>query len=239
MLLEGDWCQDGYVIARAVFSPERVAQLRRIAESCITQWKSCNPEDGRRKDPNTQHNQTCMRHLNHPGYFPPGSLEFTALMESIADPALLALVEESLGMKPLFRSTSLFVNPELESTWGIWHRDQQFLIPDEADERQFLEEQVASGLTHAHGCQMQIALVPNSDIELVRGSHLRWDLPSEYAVRCAEGRKHNTQEMPGALRIGLEPGDAVLFNSNGFHRGRYHVDKPRYVSQVEFCLMVL
>ena len=33
--------------------------------------------------------------------------------------------------------------------------------------------------------------------------------------------------MPGAERIALEPGDAVIFNSYGFHRGRYYTNIPR------------
>ena len=106
-------------------------------------------------------------------------------------------------------------------------RDAQFLIPDEADERQFIEEQVANGLTHSHGVQMQIALVPNDDVELVKGSHLRWDLDEEYAVRCADNRAHATEVMPGSTRIALQPGDAVCFNAWGYHRGRYHSNKPR------------
>jgi len=75
-------------------------------------------------------------------------------------------------------------------------RDAQFLIPDEADERQFIEEQVANGLTHSHGVQMQVALVPNDDVELVKGSHLRWDLDEEYAVRCADNRAHAKEVRP-------------------------------------------
>ena len=118
-----------------------------------------------------------------------------------------------------------------------------------------VEESVANGVAHCKGVQMQIALVPNDDVELVRGSHLRWDTPAEvgrsylkaaapsdrrrrthppvtppaalqlpsrssqtctgglpgkltaacpfgqYAVRCADGRKHSTEEMPGAVRV--------------------------------------
>ena len=143
-----------------------------------------------------------MRHLNHPGYFASdtSSEEFITLMESIADPKVLGLVEGLFGGPCLFRSTSLFSNPLGESKAGAWHRDSQFLIPDEADERQFLEEQVASELTHSHGVQMQIALVPNDDVELVKGSHLRWDDDAEYAVRCADNRAHATDEMPNASR---------------------------------------
>jgi hypothetical protein len=225
MRLEGDWRRDGFVVVRGLFSARHVQRLRDTAEACLTQWKKCNPETGQ-PTPRAE-NATCMRHLNHPGYFRAGSPELLTLLESIAKPELLALVEDCFGMPPLFRSTSLFANPLERSTEGSWHRDQQFLIPDEADERQYLEEQVRSGLTHAHGMQMQIALVPNDDVELVRGSHLRWDLPEEYAVRCADGRAHSTAEMPGAVRVELAAGDAVCFNSNGFHRGRYHVHRPR------------
>jgi hypothetical protein len=93
---------------------------------------------------------------------------------------------------PLFRSTTLFFNPEVLhwagpnycATWpsfltehlyqglslarglgppcasvvwqgpgaksvdGNWHRDAQFVIPVEADEKQFLAEQAASGRYH-------------------------------------------------------------------------------------------
>ena len=114
---------------------------------------------------------------------------------------------------------------------GNWHRDAQFVIPIEADEKQFLAEQAASGLytcpgppgrlsalsiylcksvfygafvwarralniqkrrfparAVSAGIQMQIALVANDDVQLVPGSHARWDSAAEYDVRCADGR---------------------------------------------------
>jgi hypothetical protein len=56
---------------------------------------------------------------------------------------------------------------------GDWHRDA-----DEQDEKQFLAEEAYSGLgVISAGIQMQIALVPNDDVQLVPGSHLRWDTP--------------------------------------------------------------
>ena len=49
--------------------------------------------------------------------------------------------------------------------------------------------QAASGLhTFSAGIQMQIALVGNDDVQLVPGSHARWDSAAEYDVRCADGR---------------------------------------------------
>ena len=76
--------------------------------------------------------------------------------------------------------------------------------------------------------QLQVALVPSADIEYVPASHLRWDTPEEYAIRKAGGGQNNrSNAMPGALRLAAEPGDVVLFNPTGIHRGRYHADKLR------------
>ena len=58
------------------------------------------------------------------------------------------------------------------------HRDSQFMGLDEHEERAALENMAASGLAGSQGCQLQYALLPNSDVELVRGSHTRWDTVS-------------------------------------------------------------
>ena len=75
---------------------------------------------------------------------------------------------------------------------------------------------------------MQIALVPSDDLELVPGSHLRDYSPEEHAICVADGEIHNrSNDMPGAVRLHLEPGDAAMFTQLCIHRGRYHTDKLR------------
>jgi hypothetical protein len=37
--------------------------------------------------------------------------------------------------------------------------------------------------------------VANDDVELVKGSHLRWDLPREYAVRRAVGAARSLNQI--------------------------------------------
>lgn len=145
-------------------------------------------------------------------------------MDAVSDAEVLAVCREVFGEAPMFRCTSLFMNP-IEKSWaGNWHRDSQFRCPDAADERKILRALSPSG----KGVQMQICLVPSDDVEFVPGSHLRWDTPAEYQMRRAEEGKHNqSNAMPGAVRVSLEPGDAVLFNPYGIHRGRYHSDKLR------------
>ena len=228
MKVEGDWERDGYVVLRGAYSADTVAELLAAAEHCWALYET-DPHalPAPRAAGKSTANDTCMRHLNHPGYLTPGSRGFRALMEAVADPAVLKQLARMFGNQPLFRSTSLFVNPREKSSEGSWHRDSQFLIPNEDEERQALHDMKVNGLLNARGCQMQVALVPSDDVELVKGSHLRWDLPAEYAVRRADGGRNSTGVMPGSTRIALQPGDAVCFNSWGYHRGRYHTDKSR------------
>jgi ectoine hydroxylase-related dioxygenase (phytanoyl-CoA dioxygenase family) len=107
---------------------------------------------------------------------------------------------------------------------GNWHRDSQFGTPDDEQEKRIIDNLVSSGTS----IQLQIALVPSEDVEYVPGSHLRWDTPAEYAIRKADGGANNrANNMPGALRLALNPGDAALFNPYGLHRGRYHTEPLR------------
>ena len=113
--------------------------------------------------------------------------------------------------------SSLYCNPTGESQDGFWHKDK---IGAEAD--------VSRRPETGAGLQMQIALVPTDDLEVVPGSHLRDYSPEEHAICVADDGIHNrSNDMPGAVRLHQEPGDAVLFTQLCIHRGRYHTDKLR------------
>ena len=216
------WQREGYIVVSGLIDGSRTTRLAAVAESILAQWRECNPETG---EPGGGTNATCMRHLNHPGYFPPeGRTGLVTILETIADPGILDVCRMILSADPLFRCTSLFMNPQQDGQDGNWHRDSQFHHPDEEEEKQT----VAAGGDLGHSVQLQIALVPSDDIEVVPGSHRRWDTDEEYAIRRADEQKNSrSNAMPGALRVALEPGDAVAFNPLALHRGRYHADKRR------------
>lgn len=220
--LKAQWQEQGYVVVRGLFDAERSAHLRAIAESVIGQWRIKNPENGK---PGGDANATVMRHLNHPGYFcAEQAEERREMLRAIAAPQVLEVGRAILGEEVLFRCTSLFMNPQERSADGNWHRDSQFHCPLEEDEKRMIADAGQGGTS----IQLQVALVPSDDVEVVPGSHLRWDTPAEYAIRRAdEGLDNRSNAMPGALRVALEAGDAVAFNPCGLHRGRYHVDKLR------------
>lgn len=220
--LHQQWVTDGCVIIRGIFDPTRTAHLRAICDRILDQWRVVNPETGKAGG---GPEATVMRHLNHRGYFDEAqTAELTTLMDAVADDKVLDTMHAIFGEDPLFRCTSYFFNPLQGSKDGNWHRDSQFTTPDDEAEQAVLAKAAESG----NSVQMQIALVPSSDIEVVPGSHLRWDTPAEYAIRKADGGAHNrSNDMPGALRVELAPGDAVLFNPMAIHRGRYHADRLR------------
>lgn len=95
---------------------------------------------------------------------------------------------------------------------GPWHRDSQFTHRDIEAEKEVLAAQGAEG----HSVQLQIALAPSDDVEVVPGSHLRWDTPEESAIRHGDDKKNNrSSAMPRALRVALEPGDGGAASSGG------------------------
>ena len=219
--LKEQWDVEGYAVVPGIYNKEITVRLLPVCEAILEQWRKESAEDGK---PGGGPQATVMRHLNHPGYFKMHPEWKKLILESVADKRVLDVAREVLGEEPMFRTTSFFFNPIGTSRDGNWHRDSQFRHHDEKEEKAFLERRFGT----TSGIQMQIALTPSEDIEYVPRSHLRWDTPEEYHIRRADEQKNNTSNvMPGAIRLKQEPGDAVLFNQLGLHRGRYHTDKRR------------
>lgn len=219
--LYDQWRELGYVVVPQLISAERAALLCEVCDAIYAQWRSCDPQTGQ---PGEKPDATVMRHLNHPAYFAQHPEWLPMILEAAADPSVLRVAEVIFTEPPLFRCTSLFFNPSGINLDGNWHRDAQFMTETDDEERAMVLNAGDGG----SGMQLQIALVPSDDIEVVPGSHLRWDTPDEYAIRKADAGAHNrSNDMPGAVRVRQGVGDAVLFNAMAIHRGRYHSDMPR------------
>ena len=216
------WEREGYLVLPGLFDPERAARLRRVCDGIMQQFLTRDAQSGSPGNPDGH----CMRHLNHPAYFadfPPQ--HFTDLMDACADELLLGVARAILDEAALFRCTTYWFNPRTKHEDGNWHRDTQFVTKSEADEKQMLEQHWSK---NASAIQLQVALAPSEDIQVVPRSHKRWDTPEEYSIRRADNMAHNrSNAMPGAWGVALQPGDAALFNPDCLHRGRYHTDKLR------------
>ena len=202
-----------YAVVRGLFDAATTERLGAICERVLEQWRRAPRSD----NPPVSSRANYMRHLNDPEYHRdhPGDLAF--LLNAIGAPQVVEPLSTALEEEYLFAMTSLYFNPTFESQDGFWHKDK---IGEEADVSRIKET--------GAGLQMQIALVPTDDLELVPGSHLRDYSPEEHAICVADGEIHNrSNDMPGAVCRHLEPGDAAMFTQLCIHRGRYHTDKPR------------
>ena len=211
------WTTQGYAMVHELIGRDEASQLLLVCEDILQQWY-------RRAEPGPGEFDHVMRHLNHPGYFKDHPEWLPMLLEIAADPRVLDFARQVLREEPVYRLFSLFMNPLEDHRDGHWHRDTQFVQDyDEEDERARL-----AGDAFQNCIQLQIALVPSADAEVVPGSHLRWDTPEEWEIRLKDNKAHNkSNDMPGALRADLAVGDAVAFNPCAIHRGRYHTDKLR------------
>lgn len=101
---------------------------------------------------------------------------------------------------------------------GDWHRDSQFsraVLADPESERAIVRSHTA--------VHVRVAFEPDDRLEIVPGSHARWDTPEELRIR--RGARRASSEMPNATRIVLSPGDACVFHAYSVHRATYR-QKP-------------
>lgn len=114
MRVEGDWKRDGILVVRGLFDPQRVERLLAVSEQLLEQYHVLNPIDG---NPGPAE-ATSLFQIHHPGfYFGPeaalGPADLLAILEAVADPAVLDLVRGTCNTAdPMFSHTSIFFNPE-------------------------------------------------------------------------------------------------------------------------------
>ena len=107
-----------------------------------------------------------------------------------------------------------YYHEQTKRDWdGDWHRDSQFGRPDPELERAFIET------TTAVRVHVRVAFEDDDRLEIVPGSHARWDTPEELRIR--RGADRAAALMPRATRIQLRAGDGCLFHAWSIHRATY------------------
>jgi hypothetical protein len=110
-----------------------------------------------------------------------------------------------------------YYHEQTKQEWdGDWHRDSQLGRPDPEIERNIIST------TTVH---VRVALEDDDRLEIVPGSHVRWDTPEELRIR--KGASRATPEMPNAVRIDLRAGDGCIFHAWTIHRATYRREPPR------------
>ena len=209
--LKTQWDTDGYVVFPNFINEFEVQKLRGICDRVLNYICAKREARGEYKD------ITNIAALTEKKYFGNDLFSLLELLEFIASPPILKILEEIAGEMPLFHNTQYFYQPKFASWAGNWHRDSQFDAPDIELEK--------IRMAQFTGIHFRVAFLEDDCLEYVPGSHKRWDTEIEFKIR--KGTNPSFVNMPDRQRIHLQPGDACLFHAWGIHRGSYRTDKLR------------
>jgi ectoine hydroxylase-related dioxygenase (phytanoyl-CoA dioxygenase family) len=205
--------RDGYVVARRLLQPADIAMLRGIVDRVHAQWLAENRADYER------HALINMHSLTRPEYFEGRGEERLAFFRAILPGQLTALVEGLFGEGIYFHNTQLFFNPFEGRRLPYWHRDMQYSEVEDA-----VQQREQPNMLSLH---VRMPLTPEKGVELIPGSHERWDTEIERKVRLELNGHRNNEDLPGAELIDLEPGDVLIFSAQMLHRGNYRLNELR------------
>ncbi|AAZ24329.1 hypothetical protein CPS_0690 [Colwellia psychrerythraea 34H] len=146
------------------------------------------------------------------------------LFDFIGSEKVMSIVNELIPQQPCFLNTQLFFNPMNPKQRNYWHRDPQYHLSIEQQKVALL----ASDVIH-----FRLPLLDEPGIELVPGTHKRWDSTEELKVRLEQAGDKNNQPLSQGKIIKLEAGDLLIFSANMIHRGLYGLDRLAF--DILFC----
>ena len=213
------FARDGYLLVPGLLSGTAFRRLSEIVDRIYRAWRAENEAAVR------EHGMVNMHALTHARHFTDRSAERAELFDLLASEALVDLVETAAGPGIYFHDTQLFFNPADPDRRPSWHRDLQYSPLEESVQKAELGR-----LTSLHA---RIPLIPEAGLELVPGSHRRWDTEEERQVRLELEGRRSTEALPGAVLPELEPGDLLLFHAQMLHRGNYDGENRK---ALDLCL---
>lgn len=194
----------GWFVVRQFLEDAERAELRRTGDEALATTRAASHEIG--------HSTPRISLLSDGEIIPARTAQVTALLASTRVCALLSnLAHAGEPDLPRLRDVHYYHEPTRRDWDGDWHRDSQFGRSDPDAERAIVET-----TTQVH---FRVALEPDDRLEIVPGSHARWDTPDE--LRLRRGAHRNGPDMPGAVRVVLEAGDACVFHAWSVHRATY------------------
>jgi len=203
----------GYLIVKNLFSAPEIEKLTTIVDRIVDQWLSENLANV------IKHQLVNMHSLTNPRYFESRKTERLLFFQTLAAKQLTKLLDDMFGGDIYFHNTQLFFNPFENGKRPYWHRDLQFSPIDDA----VLKDEQQNMLS----LHVRIPFIREQGIQLIPGTHNRWDTDLERDVRLELNGHKNSEDLPGAVLISLEPGDILIFSAQMIHRGNYHLNTSR------------
>lgn len=207
--------QHGYFYAPNFYSANALAELRVVIERFHQRWTQEYQAYYEDKAVNSAY-LTCPPLLD--------ADDRLTLFRWITDDALVDAVRGVFPERMAFMNTQLFFNPVNSQQKNYWHRDPQYHLSLQ-EQRETLE---SHNVIHC-----RIPLYDEPGIEVVPGSHQRWDSEEELSVRLEKDGASHSDDLSTGLELQLNAGDLLVFSANMIHRGLY--GNNRLALDILFC----
>lgn len=199
--------RDSFVVLPHFLDRDALAELRQGADSALT-WSRARCSE-------TSHSTPRISLLTQATSFEHGGAALVPILAFASNARVCALLRAAVTGDAADRMQlrdAHYYHEQTKRDWdGDWHRDSQFFRADPELERELVRNQCA--------LHFRVAFEPDDRLELVPGSHARWDREEELRIR--KGSNRATPHMPNALRVVLQAGDACLFHAWSIHRATY------------------
>lgn len=205
--LNADYDQQGYCVIRDFFTESEISSLRQV----ILKFHACWKKDNKDFYQEEAFNSSLITGSEY--------LEFddrVKLFNFISSKKMMGVIDALIPEKPAFMNTQLFFDPYNCSQKDFWHRDCQYDYDIEDQKRVIQDTQVL---------HLRVPLFDELGIELVPGTHKRWDNDEEFAVRQEVKGRESHESLSTGKAIKLATGDLLLFSADMIHRGLYGLDR--------------
>jgi ectoine hydroxylase-related dioxygenase (phytanoyl-CoA dioxygenase family) len=197
----------GYFVIRNYFNASDISVLRSVVLKFHELWKQDNAEFYQEE----AFNSSLITGAQY--------LEFNdrvKLFNFISSKKIMDVVESVIPNNPAFMNTQLFFNPVNPEQKDFWHRDCQY-DHDVAGQKKAIQE---TQVLH-----LRVPLFDELGMELVPGTHKRWDSDEEFNVRQEIKGRASSDSLSTGKKIKLFAGDLLVFSADMIHRGLYGLDR--------------
>ncbi|ABM04134.1 conserved hypothetical protein [Psychromonas ingrahamii 37] len=197
----------GYFVIRDYFTASEISSLRKVILKFHTLWKDDNEIFYREE----AFNSSLITGSQYLGYD-----NRVKLFNFISSKKIMNIVESVMAADPAFMNTQLFFDPVSPEQKDFWHRDCQYDYDIEDQKKVIYNPQVL---------HLRVPLFDEPGIELVPGTHKRWDSDEEFNVREEIKGRVSSDNLSTGQEIELAAGDLLVFSADMIHRGRYGLDR--------------
>jgi ectoine hydroxylase-related dioxygenase (phytanoyl-CoA dioxygenase family) len=206
--VNSEYEENGYFVSRNLFADEELLALHATLLDFHKSWLIENDDFYQRQAINSAY-VTGNKHLS--------GKKRQLLFEFIGSNKIASILASIIPSSSAFIGTQIFFDPSNPAQRNYWHRDIQY--------NNLSIEQQKTALSSMNALHFRVPLKTERGVELVPGTHQRWDSEEEFDTRTETNGKTASDDLSAGKSVPLGRGDLLVFSGNMIHRGLYGGDR--------------